>query len=182
MALAFDFLGIALAELANVSERRQDRMVNPAMSEGLPGFLVKNGGLNNGYMIAQYASASMVSENKIYAHPSCVDSIPTSGNQEDHVSMGATSARTAAMILDNAQKVIGIELSTAAQAIWLRSEIGEHCVEGLGKGTKAAYDFIRETIPPVEEDIIMHDQLVKFDEMVKDNSILEAVEKVVPLR
>ena len=74
MALAFDFLGIALAELANVSERRQDRMVNPAMSEGLPGFLVKNGGLNNGYMIAQYASASMVSENKIYAHPSCVDS------------------------------------------------------------------------------------------------------------
>ena len=182
MALAFDFLGIALAELANVSERRQDRMVNPAMSEGLPGFLVKNGGLNNGYMIAQYASASMVSENKIYAHPSCVDSIPTSANQEDHVSMGATSARTAAMILDNAQKVIGIELSTAAQAIWLRNELDHECIANLGKGTKAAYDFIRETIPPVEEDIIMHDQLVKFDEMVKDNSILEAVEKVVKLR
>ena len=182
MALAFDFLKIAISELANVSERRQERLVNPALSEGLPAFLVKNGGLNSGYMIAQYASASMVSENKVYDHPACVDSIPTSANQEDHVSMGSTSARTAAMVLDNAQKVIGIELSTAAQAIWLRQEMGEHGIDNLAPATRAAYDFIRETIPPVEEDIIMHDQLQKFDEMVKDNSILEAVEKVVKLK
>ena len=182
MALAFDFLKIAISELANVSERRQERLVNPALSEGLPAFLVKNGGLNSGYMIAQYASASMVSENKVYDHPACVDSIPTSANQEDHVSMGSTSARTAAMVLDNAQKVIGIELSTAAQAIWLRQEMGEHGIDNLAPATRAAYDFIRQTVPPVEEDIIMHDQLQKFDEMVKDNSILEAVEKVVKLK
>lgn len=182
MALAFDFLKIAVSELANVSERRQERLVNPALSEGLPAFLVKNGGLNSGYMIAQYASASMVSENKVYDHPACVDSIPTSANQEDHVSMGSTSARTAAMVLDNAQKVIGIELSTAAQAIWLRQEMGEHGIDNLAPATRAAYDFIRQTIPPVEEDIIMHDQLEKFDQMVKDNSILEAVEKVVKLK
>ena len=182
MALAFDFLKIAISELANVSERRQERLVNPALSEGLPAFLVKNGGLNSGYMIAQYASASLVSENKVYDHPACVDSIPTSANQEDHVSMGSTSARTAAMVLDNAQKVIGIELSTAAKAIWLRQEMGEHGIDNLAPATRAAYDFIRETIPPVEEDIIMHDQLQKFDEMVKDNSILEAVEKVVKLK
>ena len=182
MALAFDFLKIAISELANVSERRQERLVNPALSEGLPAVLVKNGGLNSGYMIAQYASASMVSENKVYDHPACVDSIPTSANQEDHVSMGSTSARTAAMVLDNAQKVIGIELSTAAQAIWLRQEMGEHGIDNLAPATRAAYDFIRQTVPPVEEDIIMHDQLQKFDEMVKDNSILEAVEKVVKLK
>jgi histidine ammonia-lyase len=95
--------------------------------------------------------------------------------------MGATSARTAAMVLDNAQKVLGIELSTAAQAIWLRQELGDPVIDNLAPGTRAAYDFIRQTIPPVEEDIIMHDQLVQFDEMVKNNSILEAVEKVVEL-
>lgn len=182
MALAFDFLKIAVSELANVSERRQERLVNPALSEGLPAFLVKNGGLNSGFMIAQYASASMVSENKVYDHPACVDSIPTSANQEDHVSMGSTSARTAAMVLDNAQKVIGIELATAAQAIWLRQELGENGIDNLAPATKAAYDFIRSKAEPVETDIIMHDYLVKFDEMVKDASILEAVEKVVTLK
>lgn len=110
MALAFDFLGIALSEYANVSERRLERMVNPQLSNGLPAFLTKNGGLNSGFMIAQYSAASMVSENKVYAHPASVDSIPSSANQEDHVSMGTTAARKAGMILDNAEKVIAIEL------------------------------------------------------------------------
>ena len=182
MALAFDFLKIAISELANVAERRTERLVNPALSEGLPAFLVKDGGLNNGFMIAQYASASMVSENKVYDHPACVDSIPTSANQEDHVSMGATSARTAAMVLDNAQKVIGIELAAAAQGIWLRQELGEKGIENLAPATKAAYEHIRSIAEPVEKDIIMIDYLAKFDEMVKDNSILEAVEKVVTLK
>ncbi len=182
MALAMDFLKIAISELANVSERRMERLVNPALSEGLPAFLTKEGGINSGYMIAQYASASMVSENKVYDHPACVDSIPTSANQEDHVSMGTTSARTAAMVLDNAQKVIGIEISSAAQAIWLRQELGEKGIDNLAPATRAAYDHIRKTLPPVEEDIIMLDYLAKFDEMVKDNSLLEAVEKVVTLK
>ena len=114
----------------------------------------------------------MVSENKIYAHPASVDSIPSSGNQEDHVSMGTTAARTAAMILDNAQKVLGIELFAASQAIWLRGETG------LSPATKAAYEYIRRTVDPIDHDVLMHDELVKFDEMVKDNSLVEVVEKV----
>ncbi len=176
MALAFDFLKIAVSEYANVSERRLERLVNPQLSEGLPGFLSKHGGVCSGFMITQYAAASMVSENKIYDHPACVDSIPSSGNQEDHVSMGTTAARTAAMVLDNAQKVVGIELFAASQAIWLR---GEKCEKGLGKGTKAAYEFIRKSVAPVDRDIVMHDEMVKFDNMIKDGSLLEAVEKVI---
>ena len=96
--------------------------------------------------------------------------------------MGATSARTAAMVLDNAQKVIGIELAAAAQAIWLRQEMGEHGIDNLAPATRAAYDFIRSKAEPVEKDILMIDYLAKFDEMVKDNSILDAVEKVAALK
>ena len=182
MALAFDFLKMAISEFADVSERRAERLINPQLSEGLPAFLTKYGGVCSGFMIAQYAAASMVSENKIYAHPACVDSIPSSGNQEDHVSMGTTSARTAAMVLDNAQKVISIELAAAAQGIWLRQEIGESDISNLAPATRAAYDYIRTVSEPVDEDILMHDELKKFDEMVKDFSILEAVEKVVTLK
>jgi len=182
MALTFDFLKIAISELANVSERRMERLVNPALSEGLPAFLTKDGGVNSGFMIAQYAAASMVSENKVYDHPACVDSIPSSANQEDHVSMGTTSARTAAMVIDNAQKVIGIEIAAAAQAIWLRQELGEGGIEKLAPATKAAYDYIRTFADPIEEDVIMHDELVKFDEAIKSGAIVEAVEKVVTLK
>ena len=182
MALTFDFLKIAISELASVSERRIERLVNPALSEGLPAFLTKDGGVCSGFMIAQYAAASMVSENKVYDHPACVDSIPSSANQEDHVSMGTTSARTAAMVLDNAQKVIGIELAAAAQGIWLREEIGEKGISKLAPATKAAYDFIRTVSEPVDKDVIMHDELVKFDEMIKNGTLLEAVEKVVTLK
>ena len=96
--------------------------------------------------------------------------------------MGTTSARTAALILDNSQKVLGIELMTAAQAIWLRNEIGENTIEQLSPVTKAAYEFIREKSNPVDQDIIMHDELVKFDEMIKDGNFLKHVENVVNLR
>jgi len=182
MALAFDFLKIAISELADVSERRAERLINPALSEGLPGFLAKNGGLNSGFMIAQYAAASMVSENKVYDHPACVDSIPSSGNQEDHVSMGTTSARTAAMVLDNAQKVIGIEIAAAVQGIYLRQEIGENGIDNLAPATRAAYDYIRTLSAPIDDDVLMHDELVKFDEMIKNGELLAAVEKVVNLK
>ena len=182
MALAFDFLKIAISELANISERRSERMINPHLSEGLPAFLTKHAGVCSGFMIAQYAAASMVSENKIYDHPACVDSIPSSGGQEDHVSMGTTSARTANMVLDNAQKVLGIELMTAAQSIWLRQEIGEKGIDNLAPATKAAYEFIRAQSDPVDVDIVMHDELVKFDAMIKDESLLNAVDKVVKIK
>ena len=96
--------------------------------------------------------------------------------------MGTTSARTAAMVLDNAQKVIGIEIAAAAQGIWLREEIGESRIENLAPATKAAYDFIRTKSKPIDSDVIMHQELIKFDEMIKDGTLLEAVEKVVTLR
>ncbi len=110
------FLGIALAELANSSERRIERLVNPQLS-GLPGFLTENGGLNSGFMIPQYTAASLVSENKVLAHPASVDSIPSSANQEDHVSMGTIAARKAKEILYNTTRVLAIELFAATQAI-----------------------------------------------------------------
>lgn len=175
MALAFDFLKIAISEYANVSERRMERLVNPQLSEGLPAFLTKYGGVCSGFMIAQYAAASMVSENKIYAHPASVDSIPSSANQEDHVSMGTTAARTAAMIMDNARKVLAIELFAATQGIWLR---GEACEKNLGKGTKKVYELIRKTIAPVEEDIVMYREFEKMEDIIKSGELTKIVKEV----
>src|SRR5690606_38974037 len=112
MALVFDFLGIALAEIANISERRLERLVNPALS-GLPAFLVEKGGLNSGFMIVQYSAAALVSENKVLAHPASVDSIPSSANQEDHVSMGTIAARKAREIMENTRRVLAMEIMCA---------------------------------------------------------------------
>ena len=114
--LALDFLCIAMAELSNISERRIERLVNPMLS-GLPAFLVSDGGLNSGFMIAQYTAASLVSENKVLSHPACVDSIPTSANKEDHVPMGSISARKCRDIVKNTEYVVAIELLCAAQAL-----------------------------------------------------------------
>lgn len=172
MALAMDFLGIAVSELANVSERRLERLVNPQLND-LPAFLTRKGGLNSGFMITQYAAASMVSENKVLAHPASVDSIPSSANQEDHVSMGTTAARKARLILDNAQKVLGIEGFAAYQAITFR--------EGakLGKGTSAAFDVIQKQVAPVDHDRIMYIDMNKFDSMVKSEALVKAVEEAI---
>ncbi|MEI8216775.1 MAG: histidine ammonia-lyase [Eubacteriales bacterium] len=172
MALAFDFLGIALAELANSSERRIERLVNPSLSE-LPAFLTEKGGINSGFMIVQYTAAALVSENKILAHPASVDSIPSSGNQEDHVSMGTIAARKAYEILKNARAVIAIELMTAAQAVEF-TDPGK-----LAKGTKEAYKLIRAQIPRLKEDRIMYPDIEKSIEMIRDNSILKAVEAAI---
>ncbi|MEG1971535.1 MAG: histidine ammonia-lyase, partial [Oscillospiraceae bacterium] len=145
MALSFDFLGIALAEYANISERRLERLVNPALS-GLPAFLVENGGVNSGFMIVQYSAAALVSENKILAHPASVDSIPSSANQEDHVSMGTIAARKSMEILKNARRVIAMELMCACQAIDLRGK------KKLGAGTAPIYDLVRASVPTLTED------------------------------
>lgn len=170
LALAMDFLGIALSELANVSERRIERLVNPQLND-LPAFLTKRGGVNSGFMIAQYSAASMVSENKILAHPASVDSIPSSANQEDHVSMGTTAARKASLIIDNVQKVIAIEAFAASQAISFR----ENSI--LGKGTKKVYDEIRKYVPAVEEDRIMYIDIEKLDKMIKEGIFVQVVEE-----
>ncbi len=172
MALSFDFLGIALAELANVSERRLERLVNPALSE-LPAFLVEKGGLNSGFMIVQYSAASLVSENKVLAHPASVDSIPSSANQEDHVSMGTIAARKARAILDNTRKVLAMELLGACQAIDLRGN------KGLGKGTKIAYELVRKEVSKLEDDKIMYKDINKCESLLKSNIIIEKVEECI---
>jgi len=178
MALSFDFLGIAIAEIANISERRIERLVNPQLSGGLPAFLAENGGLHSGFMIAQYAAAALVSENKVLAHPASVDSIPSSANQEDHVSMGTIAARKARDIHYNASRVLVIELISACQAI----DMDKNC-EGkkLGKGTAVAYDVIRAALPYIAEDAIMYRLFKKAEDIVDGNDIVEAVEKVVSL-
>ena len=155
-----------------LAERRIERLVNPQLSAGLPAFLSENGGLNSGFMITQYSAASMVSENKVWAHPASVDSIPSSANQEDHVSMGTIAARKARMILDNAQKVIGIELFAASQALYLRGD------DKLAPATKAVYNKIRESVAPIHDDIVMYEQMNKFDAMVKAEEIVRAAESV----
>ena len=169
MALAFDFLGIALSEIANVSERRIERLVNPALS-GLPAFLTENGGLNSGFMIAQYSAASLVSENKVLAHPASVDSIPSSAGQEDHVSMGTIAARKAAEILFNAKRVVGIELIAACQAI----DMGDNSKK-LGRGSQIAYDIIREGISKLEDDRELYIDFEKMALLVDSGIIEEAV-------
>lgn len=169
MALAFDFLGIALSEIANVSERRIERLVNPALS-GLPAFLTTHGGLHSGFMIAQYSAASLVSENKVLAHPSSVDSIPSSANQEDHVSMGTIGARKARDILDNVMHVLSIELLSSAQAIEFSDS------SKLGKGSKIAYTEIRKVVDKLVEDRIMYKDMNKVYELVKNHIVVDAVE------
>lgn len=172
MALIFDFLGIAVAELANVCERRIERLVNPSLS-GLPAFLVEDGGLNTGFMIPQYVAAALVSENKVLAHPACVDSIPTSANQEDHVSMGSISARQSREILNNVMNVLGIELMTASQAI----EFGAK--ENLGEGTKVAYDKVREHVKPVKNDRVFYKDMNTCFNLVASHEIVKAVEETL---
>ncbi|NLY67214.1 MAG: histidine ammonia-lyase [Tissierellia bacterium] len=172
MALSFDFLGIALSEIANVSERRLERLVNPALS-GLPAFLTENGGLNSGFMIVQYSAASLVSENKVLAHPASVDSIPSSANQEDHVSMGTIAARKAREILNNTRKVLAMELLAACQAIDLRGK------KGLGKGTEIAYNIVRKHIKVLEEDRIMYKDIDICEDIIKSCKILNKVEEEI---
>ncbi len=170
MALSFDFLGIALAELADISERRIERLVNPALS-GLPAFLVEHGGLNSGFMIVQYSAASLVSENKVLAHPASVDSIPSSANQEDHVSMGTIAARKAKEIMENVRRVLAMELMCACQGIDLRGN------KGLGKGTMPAYKSVRECVPMLKEDRPLYEDINKCEELIIDKAIVNSCEK-----
>lgn len=172
VALAMDFLGIAAAELANVSERRLERLVNPALSNGLPAFLTADGGLHSGFMIVQYTAASLVSENKVLAHPASVDSIPSSANQEDHVSMGTIAARKARQILDNSRTVIALELLAGCQAIDLQN--GK---DKLSPPTKAVYNLIRSVVPMLKEDRVMYQDIDAVYALVADGSILRAAQE-----
>lgn len=172
MALTFDFLGIAMSEIANVSERRLERLINYQLND-LPAFLVKHGGLNSGFMITQYAAAALVSENKILAHPASVDSIPSSANQEDHVSMGTIAARKARDIIRNAERVVATEILAACQAIDFREDYA------LGKGTKVAYESVRDVVNFIENDVVMYKEIDKVTDLLRSGELANKVEKVV---
>ncbi|MDR1937965.1 MAG: histidine ammonia-lyase [Tannerellaceae bacterium] len=170
MALCFDFLAIAIAEIAGISERRIERMVNPMLSE-LPAFLTEQGGLNSGYMILQYTAAALVSENKILAHPASVDSIPSSASQEDHVSMGTIAACKARTVVRNTRRVLALELMTACQAIDLRGD------KGMGEGTVAAYQAIRKAVAQLKEDRPLYDDINACEALIADGTLIQCVEK-----
>ncbi|WP_135229009.1 histidine ammonia-lyase [Deinococcus fonticola] len=164
LAVTIDALKVAVAELGNISERRTEQLLNPSLS-GLPAFLTPQGGLNSGLMIAQYTSAALVSENKVLAHPASVDSIPTSANQEDHVSMGAHGARQLRQILANVQNVLSIELMAAAQALDFQNL-------RAGAGVQAAYEHIRSLVPHLDQDRYYRPDVLRIAEEIRSGRLL----------
>ncbi len=175
IGLVMDYLCIALSEVANLSERHTNRLLNPTLS-GLPDFLVEGKGLNSGLMVAQYTAAALVSENKVLSHPASVDSISVSADQEDHVSMGPIAVRKCTEILKNVQTVIAIEMMSAAQAFEF------HEGRRPGKGTAEAYKVIREVVPKLVDDRVLYPDIEKIRRLVVGNKIVNAVEaKIGPL-
>jgi histidine ammonia-lyase len=172
VALAADYLCMAAAELANVSERRIERLVNPTLS-GLPAFLVADSGLNSGFMIAQYTAAALVSENKVLAHPASVDSIPTSANKEDHVSMGTIAARKCRSVVENAEHVLAIELLCGCQALDLLTR-GEP-----GRGTGAAYRTVRKSVDRLDRDRVLAKDIEAVAELIRSGAVERAVAEAV---
>lgn len=178
IALAMDYAGLALAELGNMSERRSARLVD-ADSNGsvLPMFLTAQGGLESGFMMAHYTAAALASENKVLAHPASADTIPTSANVEDHVSMGATAARQAEQILGHVETIVAIELLLAGQGIDFRCrEMGKDgsC---LGAGTAVAYQLLREQVPFLEEDTVLAPYIEAARQLVASGMMKRAVEQ-----
>jgi histidine ammonia-lyase len=172
VALAMDYLGIALAELGNIAERRIDKLNDPHFSE-LPAFLTQGReGLNSGTMIVHYTAASLVSENKVLAHPASVDSIPSSNNKEDHVSMGSIAARKALQIIEHVQTILAAELYCATQALRFRSM-------KPGEGVEAAFRFMSERIQPIIEDRVFAPEVDEVSGWIADTSLLQAVESKI---
>jgi histidine ammonia-lyase len=172
LALAFDTLAIGLGYLAGIAERRVDRLVNPLVSE-LPAFLAPDGGLQSGYMLAQYQAAALASEVKALAHPASADSIPTSGNQEDFVPMGAAAVRKCREVLQRVRAVLAIEAVCAAQALDLRAPLQP------GRGSAAARAAVRARVPALKEDRVVRDDLAAALVLVEDGSLVAAVEAAV---
>lgn len=170
LALAFDYLTIALSELGNISERRTMRLTDEASNAHiLPAFLTDNGGLNSGFMIVQYTAAALCAENKILAHPASVDTIPSSANVEDHVSMGATAALKLRQVADNLENILAIELLCAAQAVDFRKRVMGNDKQ-LGKGTRGIYSSIRSKVPFVAKDTYLKDYMNSVLEIVRNFS------------
>jgi len=169
LAFALDFLGIVLSALAGISERRIERLVNPALSEGLPPFLAHGAGLNSGFMLPQVTAAALVSENKVLAHPASVDSITTSGNKEDYVSMGMTAAIKLKRIVENTRNVLAIEAMAVAQAIDFLAPLK------TSKRGQAAHAAIRGVCPTVDKDRVMYKDFARIAELIGSGKVAEVI-------
>lgn len=172
IAFALDILGIAISEIASLSERRMSKLIDPQFS-GLPTFLVKHEGLNSGFMMAQVTSAALVSENKLLSHPGSTDSIPTNNEKEDHVSMGPLCARKAKTILENTQTCLAIEALSAIQALEFRKPLKP------GKGPQFLYKFVRERVPPLETDRYLHNDIESIFNTLKNGEMYSAMKKAL---
>jgi histidine ammonia-lyase len=170
LAFALDVLALGAAELASISERRTERLVNPSLSETLPPFLVEEGGLNSGFMIPQYVAAALVSENKVLAHPASVDSIPTSAGQEDHVSMGNAAGLKALRVLDNAERALAIELLAGAQAIEFLAPLRP------GAGVCAVHDVVRSLSDRLVEDRSLSADIERVAAAIRSGAVLAAAQ------
>jgi histidine ammonia-lyase len=169
VAFALDFLAIALSALAGISERRIERLVNPALNEGLPPFLAPEAGLNSGFMMPQVTAAALVSENKVLAHPASVDSITTSGNKEDYVSMGMTAALKLRRVVENTRSVLAIEAMAAAQALDFVAPLK------TGRRGQHAYDAIRTVSPPMKKDRVIYGEFAAVAKLIATGTIAETL-------
>ncbi|MCO6449385.1 MAG: histidine ammonia-lyase [Caldilineales bacterium] len=179
LAIAFDYLSLAMTELGNISERRLNRLIDPARNGNLlPAFLTDHGGLNSGFMLTQYTAAALASENKALCHPASADTIPTSADVEDHVSNGPIAGRQARRVLRNLEQMLGIELMAAAQAVdFRRRNLGEHA--RLGRGTAVAYSQIRYEIPFLAEDAILAPYMAAAADLVASGRLRAAVQDIL---
>ena len=169
LAFVLDFASIAVSELGSISERRTDRILDPRRSRGLPPFLAVDSGINSGYMISQYVQAALVAESKVLTHPASVDSITTSGNQEDHVSMGWGAGKKLFPILDNTRRVIAIEILCAVQGLEFRKP------HQPAPGTASVASLIREHVPPLTKDRSLSDEIEIVARLIGDGSVASAI-------
>ncbi len=172
VAMALDFLAIAMSEVGGLSERHINRLMNPALNVGLPAFLVKGEGLNSGLMVAHYTAAALASENKLLAHPAVVDNFSMAADQEDHVCMGPIAARKLKEIIWNVIHILAIEMMSAAQAL-------DFLDDKPGKGTQAAYREIRKVVKPLRKDRVLWPDIQTIANLISSWRILEAVESEV---
>ena len=178
LALALDFLKIAMTDLGNISERRIAKLVDETNNQYLlPAFLTLEGGLNSGFMLLQYTAAALASENKVLSHPSSADSLPSSGSVEDHVSMGANAALHACQVISNLQKIVAIELMCAAQAVDFR--LMKYPGFKLGRGTGLAYNLVRQHIPFIKKDCLLYPHLNEIIDLVSSAKVFQAVSEVI---
>ncbi len=174
LAIALDYLALAVAEIGNIAERRIMRLTDEASNtQTLPAFLTQQGGLNSGFMILQYTAAALASENKVLAHPASVDTIPTSANVEDHVSMGVTAGLKLRQVLDNVERILAIELMAAAQGVDFRKQ-RTSAEARLGRGTEPVYRLIRQHVPFIEADQVLYPYMNATNALVKSGAVVQA--------